>query len=346
MSAKYAIIRAAFELLALSQAPAVIRKFSRSRGVIFTLHRVLPDKPPAFSPNAILQVTPDFLDYTIKRVRELGFDVVTMDEAIERIEAPEKVRPFVVFTFDDAYRDNLQFGLDVMRANAAPFTLFVATAFIDGVGEVWWQAIEDIIASREAIAIPGAGGNDYLPTATLAEKQATYDTLYAKMRKMPEAERVALMRGLGEAYGLDLDEHCRRLIMNWDELQTFVAEPLCTIGAHTVHHYELAKLSAAELRSEMEGAVRILAERLGVTPTHFSYPIGGKASAGAREYAMARELGFRSAVTTLPGGLFQADKDHLWSLPRVSLNGLFQSRRYVDVFATGGLFSMLGRADE
>src|SRR5690606_29842913 len=68
---KYAAIRAAFELLWLSRLPALSRALSRSRGVIFTLHRILPEDPPAFSPNAILQIRPDFLDYVIERVRDL-----------------------------------------------------------------------------------------------------------------------------------------------------------------------------------------------------------------------------------------------------------------------------------
>ncbi len=54
--------------------------------MIFTLHRVLPDEPADFSPNAILQVRPDFLDFTIKRIRQLGFDIVDLDEGIRRIE--------------------------------------------------------------------------------------------------------------------------------------------------------------------------------------------------------------------------------------------------------------------
>ena len=58
---------------------------------------------------------------------------------------------------------------------------------------------------------------------------------------------------------------------------------------------------------------------------------------------MARDLGLRSAVTTIPGGLYRKHRDALTSLPRVSLNGLFQARRYVDVFATPAVFSAMGR---
>jgi len=340
-SLKYAAIRGVFELLWASQLPALIRRLSTSKGVIFTLHRVLPEDPPDFAPNAILQVRPDFLDFVIQRIRELRIDIVDLDEAIRRVETPERTRPFVVFTFDDAYRDNLRYALPILRRNQCPFTLYVPTALVDGVGEIWWQALEDIIARQDAVAVTYLGETDYLPTRTLAEKNEAYDSLYWRMRAMPEPDRVQLIRALAGQYGLDLDAHCRDLIMDWAELKTFAGEQLCTIGAHTVHHYELAKLPPAEARNEIEQSVRIIKAQFGITPIHLSYPIGGPASAGDREFAMAKELGLRSAVTTRPGGLYHRHKDSLHALPRVSLNGLFQARRYVDVFATPAIFSRL-----
>jgi peptidoglycan/xylan/chitin deacetylase (PgdA/CDA1 family) len=342
-SVKYAAIRAAFEALSVSGLSGAIRSGSRSKGVIFTMHRVLPDAPAEFSPNAILQITPDFLDFTIKRVRKLGLDIVTLDEAVRRIESDEPSKKFIVFTFDDAYRDNLEFALPILRANACPFTLYVPTALVDGVGEVWWQALEDIIADRAVIDMKISGDTLHFDTATLAEKQAAYNTIYWQMRGMPEADRVLLIRAIGEHYGLDLDRHCRSLIMDWTELKAFADEPLCTIGAHTVHHFELAKLTPEKVRSEIEQSVEIIAARFGRRPQHLSYPVGGLASAGPREYALARDLGFKSAVTTLPGGLYARDREQLHALPRVSLNGLFQKRRFVDVFATGAIFSTLGK---
>jgi peptidoglycan/xylan/chitin deacetylase (PgdA/CDA1 family) len=338
---RYAAIRAMFEVLWATRLAALIRRTSKCRGVVFTLHRVLPDDPADFAPNAILQVKPDFLDFTIKRVRELGMDVVDIGEALRRVESDEPERPFAVFTFDDAYRDNLRYALPILRRNQCPFTLYVPTALVDGVGEVWWQALEDIIASQSAIALTYAGETDYIPCATLAEKQEAFDEIYGRMRAMPEADRVELIRALADQYGFDLEAHCRELIMDWTELKAFASEQLCTLGAHTVHHYELAKLSPADARSEIEQSVRVMRAQFGVEPIHLSYPIGGPASAGPREFEIAKELGLRSAVTTRPGGLYASHRDNPHALPRISLNGHFQARRYVDVFATGAVFSML-----
>jgi peptidoglycan/xylan/chitin deacetylase (PgdA/CDA1 family) len=343
MSLKYAVIRAAFEAMWLARLPQFSRALSASRGVILTLHRVLPEKPAAFSPNAILQVEPEFLDYVIERIRALDMDIVSLDEALERLEATVPGRKFVVLTFDDAYRDNLVHALPILRRHEAPFTLYVPTAFVDGVGQLWWQAIEDIIARQDAVAFSEDGETDYVETRSTAQKAEAFDRLYWRMRKLPEAERRDLLAEFAENYGYDLDRQCRDLIMDWDALGVFARDPLCTIGAHTVHHYELAKLPPQEARQEMALSADILQAQLGKRPEHFSYPLGGPLSCGPREFALAAELGFRTAVTTRPGGLYQHHLKSRTALPRISLNGLFQKRRYVDIFASGGLFTQMGR---
>lgn len=270
MSLKYTAIRAAFELLWLTGMPALFRLLSRSRGVILTLHRVLPESPADFSPNAILQVRPDFLDYCLERLRDLGIDIVTLDEALERLASPRKGRQFVVLTFDDAYRDNLQHALPILRAHEAPFTLYVPTAFVDGIGQLWWQSIEDIIARQDAVAFSEDGQTEYVDTRTLAQKQEAFERLYWRMRKLPEAERLALLEAFTSAYGYDLQRQCRELIMDWPELRLVAGDPLCTIGAHTVHHFELAKLTAEHARHEMFQSVEIIEAQFGIRPAHFS----------------------------------------------------------------------------
>jgi peptidoglycan/xylan/chitin deacetylase (PgdA/CDA1 family) len=343
MSLKYTAIRAAFELLWLARVPALFNLLSQARGVIFTLHRVLPEEPADFAPNAILQVQPDFLDYVIERVRALGIDIVTLDEAVERLAAPKKGRPFVVLTFDDAYKDNLRHALPILQRHEAPFTLYVPTAFVDGVGQLWWQAIEDIIARQEAVAFTENGDTEYVDTRTIAEKNDAFNRLYWRLRKLPEPERLKLLAEFTTNYGYDLAGQCRDLIMDWQQLRLFAGDPLCTMGAHSVNHYELAKLPADQARDEMVQSVDIIEAQFGMRPTHFSYPLGGPLSCGPREFALADELGFRTAVTTRPGGLYPHHLDQLTSLPRVSLNGYFQQRRYVEIFASGGLFTQLGR---
>ncbi len=54
------------------------------QGIILRLDRVLPDEPADFAPNAAMQIRPEFLEQVILRLRELGLDIVDLDEAARR----------------------------------------------------------------------------------------------------------------------------------------------------------------------------------------------------------------------------------------------------------------------
>jgi peptidoglycan/xylan/chitin deacetylase (PgdA/CDA1 family) len=79
----------------------------------------------------------------------------------------------------------------------------------------------------------------------------------------------------------------------------------------------------------------VLEAALGHAPRHLAYPYVDPGSAGPREYQMAAELGFLTAVTTCPGVLFAEDRNRLIALPRISINGEYQLKRYVDVLLSG-----------
>jgi len=329
----------AMECFALPGVSQLIQRFSKSRGTVFTLHRVLPDTPAEFSPNSILQITPDFLEQVILGCKKRGVDIVDLDEAMQRLKSEDNEKPFVVFTFDDGYKDNLEFALPILRKHECPFTLYIAPNLIDAQAEIWWQALEDIVARNTSLEFDLGEGAEYRETATTQSKQDVFDELYCFMRKAPEVDRLKLLHRLAKRYKLDLKSHCRDLIMTWEELRTFVDEPLCTIGAHTMNHYELKKLPDAQMRSEIDDSVKMLTVRTGKEPTHFSYPIGGLPSAGPREFATVKDLGLSTGVTTRPGGLYAENTTHPEALPRVSLNGHYQKKRFIDVFLTGAVFT-------
>ena len=128
--------------------------------------------------------------------------------------------------------------------------------------------------------------------------------------------------------------------MSWDELRALAADPLVTIGGHTVHHFALAKLSEAEARDEIRCGVKRIEQELAVTCRHFSFPYGDEGSAGEREFRLAKEIGLLTAVTTRKGLLHRAHASSLTALPRLSLNGDFQDIRYIKVILSGVPFAL------
>ena len=98
--------------------------------MIFTLHHVRPEpeEPRAFAPNRILEVAPQFLDAVLDQVQEAGLDVISLDQAVQRLKEGDD-RRFVCFTFDDGYRDNLEHAYPLFKRRNLPLTLYVPTDY-------------------------------------------------------------------------------------------------------------------------------------------------------------------------------------------------------------------------
>lgn len=333
---KKTIIRAGLETLYFSGAHVALRPFFQGVGAILTLHHVRPPRPAAFQPNRLLEVSPVFFAAAIRRLRRSGLDIVSLDEMHRRLTERDFRRRFVCITFDDGYRDLLQWAYPVLKKNEIPFALYIPTSFPDRIGEIWWVALERVIAGNNRIGLYIDGRERRFDCARPDEKRNIYEQLYWWLRSLPtEDDLRAVIRDLSARYGIDLKALCDELCMTWEDIVDLSRDPLVTIGAHTVNHVRLKKTSDRVARSEMEMSRAVIETAVGKRPEHFAYPVGDATSVGPREIALAAELGFKTAVTTQPGVLFRAHRDHLMALPRISLNGEFQQLRYLRVLMSG-----------
>jgi peptidoglycan/xylan/chitin deacetylase (PgdA/CDA1 family) len=151
------------------------------------------------------------------------------------------------------------------------------------------------------------------------------------------------VRDLCRRYRVDMARFCAELCMTWDEIRELARDPLVTIGAHTVNHVMLKKVSDDEARSELKMGASVIEAALGTRPRHLAYPVGDPTSAGPREFRLAEEVGFETATTTRPGVLFPEHRECLTALPRITLNGEFQRLRYVDVLLSGAATALHNR---
>jgi peptidoglycan/xylan/chitin deacetylase (PgdA/CDA1 family) len=86
--------------------------------------------------------------------------------------------------------------------------------------------------------------------------------------------------------------------LDWKAVAELVADGLIDVQAHTRTHARLPALTEAAARSELETSKAEIERRLGVAVTSLCYPAG---LYGPRETRLAREAGYRAAVTCRPG---------------------------------------------
>lgn len=301
-------------------------------GCILMLHRVADRAPGTLGINDGLTVSPAFVDAMLTEVKRLGYTLVSMDEAVAALQkgSPGK---FAAVTLDDGYLDNLVNALPVFEAHQAPFTIYAAPGLADGRLALWWEEVDRIVSSKNALSYPTPAGRIELAASTRDEKKQAAATLFAYLsRDLAEVEQQAFLKSLDAAVAPPTGGE---RLMDWDELKTASDHPLGTIGAHTLHHYSLRRLPEAEARREIAESGRVLRERLGAEIRHFAYPYGHAGAVGEREVRLAAEAGYASAVTTRHGVLHPDHRDHLHGLPRISVNGRFQDVAYIRTMLTG-----------
>ena len=343
MSLRHRLFSAVFGAIARTGADRWAARWSRGRGAILTLHHVRPKREGAFQPNALLEITPEFLDRTLEFLRREGVAVVSLDEAMLRLAQPEPGPFFVALTFDDGYRDNVEHAWPVLAKHGAPWTLFVTPGFADRTARLWWLELEGAIAALPRIDLELPDGRFSAVAGTSAEKTAAFDKLYWRLRKQPETILLSAISDLCTQAGIDKTALVERECLPWETLRALAGAPGITIGAHTLTHPMLAKHDAAFAEAEIRDSQARLEKELDLPIRHFAYPVGDRGSAGMREFDMAEAAGFASAVTTRPGHLFAEHADHLHALPRVSLNGLHQNEAALRGLLSGLPFLLWNR---
>jgi peptidoglycan/xylan/chitin deacetylase (PgdA/CDA1 family) len=309
---------------------------------LLTLHHVVPGGArERFSPNRILEITPEFLEATIIQVRGLGYEIVSLDEFQRRLIEKDFRTRFVGFTLDDGYADNYHHAFPIFRKHQAPFAIYVCTGLLDGSIDLWWRSLEDIVLRESRVEVVLNGVRREFETNTTRQKYLAFETIYWALRRMPLKLQLVTIQAIKERYFRDTATPLSTdVALSWDMIAEMQRSSLLTIGAHTVNHYALSKLSPGRAQEEMALSRDLIEERTSIKPAHFAYPYGDALSAANQEFNLAKELGFSTAVTTRKGIVFPEHARHLCALPRVSLNGDYQQARNVKLFMSGLPFAL------
>lgn len=269
---------------------------ARARLSVLVFHRVWTGPDPLF-PEAM---TAARFDEICRWVSQL-FNVLSLDEAAERLRAGTLPSRAAAITFDDGYIDNHDVALSVLKRHRLPATIFVATAFLEG-GMMWNDMVTE---AMRASPLPAFDARDLLPAlpapfplGTPLERRVALERLIDAVKYLPPGERLERVQALVERSRAVLPA---QLMMGAEQLRSMQREGML-IGGHTITHPILAGLPREAARAEMLGGKQALESLLGRPVTVFAYPNGKPGEDFSDESVeLAREVGFRAAVTTAWG---------------------------------------------
>lgn len=263
---------------------------------VVLFHRVLSAPDPMF---------PDDIDrYRFEAICDWlvnWFNVMPLDEALQRAldgRLPERA---LAITFDDGYADNHDLALPILRARGLVATFFIASAFLDG-GRMWNDTIIESVRrctqpvlDLESLGLPNVGPIDL---QTTEQRRGAANRLLGAVKYLPMVQREQLANRVATLAGASLPDD---LMMTSAQLRTMAAAGM-QIGAHTVNHPILARLDDQEADTEINAGKRALEELLQQPMTMFAYPNGKpRQDYVARDVELARNAGFTAAVSTAYG---------------------------------------------
>ncbi|MEN3287045.1 MAG: hypothetical protein V7634_1345 [Bradyrhizobium sp.] len=315
-------------------------------GAILRFGRVRPRRSGAFQPLAADEITPQFLDRLIGALKRWNYDVIGMDEVCDRAVRLATQRRFACLTFDGASKDLLIHAYPVLRRHGVPFTVYVPTSFPDGIGQAWWLALEAVIAREARISLMVERREQRFTVFRTSEKRELFRYLANWLRTLPPAELSTAIRDLCTRHGIDLAALNRDAALNWADIETLAADRIVTIGSATVNYPVLAKLRDADARRELSMGKAVLENALQRSIRHVAFPFGDRASFGRAHVTMAEEVGFVSAVSTVPGIVQTEGHTDLHALPRIAWDGRSRSLRALQVLLSGAMFAPVAPAPD
>lgn len=213
---------------------------------VVMFHRVLPEQESErLGANPEWTVTPEFFDQCLAFFKN-NYSVV---DALDFIKGNELPKNALLITFDDGWRDNVQYALPVLKRHGLNALFFIATNAI-GRHEPFWQ--ERIYADLQH-------GKDY------SRLGSCYVDIVKRFTQSPEQK---------DAWAASLNPWPHgRSFMNNDELRLLLNEGMA-LGGHGHSHEGLSNLSLNMAMDELSQSAATLKGFNFESATSMSFPHG------------------------------------------------------------------------
>jgi peptidoglycan/xylan/chitin deacetylase (PgdA/CDA1 family) len=267
-------------------------------------------------------VSPDHFAGQLDALCQMA-NVVDLDTVRRGLHSGNLPRRAVAVTFDDGYQDNLTTALPLLAARNIPATVFVVSGALGQ--EFWWDRLARLIF--ETAVLPHTLnlqiGSEYLNWSVMDDQYITwrqqnlsprrhlFQQLYELLMHWWEERPLILaqLQTWAENTGTISDVTSRALTP--DELRILANHHQIAIGAHTVTHPPLTKLSLTTQQEEIRSCKTSLEVLLEQPVSFFSYPHGDSLPATQH---LVQKAGYNLACTST-NNVARPHSD-LFNLPR------------------------------
>ena len=229
------------------------------------------------------------------------FNVLPLEELVERVALKDVPPNAVAITFDDGYQDNYGNAFPILKQFSLPATIFLATGVLDNKTVLWHDQVFDLFRRiiTKSITIDG---KEY-PFSKVSEKRIALNTFLRNIRLCNPQERDKRIRQLAIDMQVKETKRIRKRMLSWQEIREMSRYNI-SFGAHTVTHPILTRIPNAAVEYEIITSRESIEKQLQIPIRLFAYPNGSCDDFSGTVKEILKKAGFLCAVTTLWGNNF------------------------------------------
>ena len=221
---------------------------------ILVYHSISDGKRGVFSDNIVFsEIFEKQISYLAKK-----YKIVPLSLLIERLESKKEVpRDWVVLTFDDGYKDNLDNVLPVIEKYNAFATFYITMDVVKRRLVFFYDLIQKIINStgKKAIIVAIDDKDERFDLSSAEKKNEAVLQMVLKTRGKSNEERIMFVESLKERCSeqIDTSNEKERLYLSEEDLRT-LQESGNELASHSVSHVNLVGMSDRKLDEEIVGS--------------------------------------------------------------------------------------------
>lgn len=262
-----------------------------------------------------LFISPGTFTKRMDYLRQNGYEVLGLDQALKRLKTGTLKGSPVVITIDDGWHGTLIHAHPVLTKNSFPYTIYVTSYYSNNPHPVFNLVIPYLFfkAPPKKVTMSGPGIPN-LGQVDLSNKKQVEETarkLIETGQKGKNADRNQIIETLAKILDLDMTSLKKSQLFNIMVPRTLSAlvEDGVDLQLHTHrHNWPIEKNAAQE---ELESNSKYLMEVRPDRPMHFCYP-SGFYTKGQFDYLQG--CGIKTAATCKPG--FNTGTDNPYELKR------------------------------
>ncbi len=250
------------------------RNSQRGRVPILVYHRILlaPETSQVYSAFTLRGLTVSAANFE----RQINFlrrkyQLLSLAEYVQRKNAGTSLRNCAVITFDDGFKDFISLAWPVLKKYGVPAIIFFPAGFLTAVH--WQHQLYAILDEAKTAKAEVKAGQEIVPVdlGNNQEKYLTIRRLITAIGNLGPAQRQETISRLSDILKINKKPTPVELYLAKEDLLKLIREGVA-LGAHSVSHEHLEKLSPQQLNEEITRAMEFVKELAGEGPVAFALP--------------------------------------------------------------------------